>query len=423
MSSGTATVTASSLNVRKGAGTSYAKIGSLKKGKTVNYSAEKSGWLQINYNSQTGYISKAYTNTTSGSTGGSSTSSGSTSSVKLTNAQINSAVSYNKKNCQHLCTKIQKLVGVTADGSFGPVTVQAIANWQASQGLTADGQFGPKSQAKAGFNDNANDNKPSTDNSSNHSSNTSSKLLNDKEVQAAITYNKNNCSSICKEIQKLVGVTADGSFGPVTVQAIATWQKNNGLTADGQFGPKSQNKSGIKPSVKETQQDGTGLNKHTKNYKQYASPWGPKMYSIINDKSQTYASSACGPTACASIIASKVDSSVTPYTLGQWAIEKGYRTRNDGTAHAFVPKVAAKYGMTATECSVDTGIKKLQAGHYCVSVMKAGYWTNGGHYITPYASDGSTIYVDDPGHSSRPNGFKQGKKDFKSECRKMWYFS
>ena len=114
MSSGTATVTASSLNVRKGAGTSYAKIGSLKKGKTVNYSAEKSGWLQINYNSQTGYISKAYTNTTSGSTGGTNTSAGSTSSVKLTNAQIKSAVSYNKKNCQHLCTKIQKLVGVTS---------------------------------------------------------------------------------------------------------------------------------------------------------------------------------------------------------------------------------------------------------------------------------------------------------------------
>ena len=168
--------------------------------------------------------------------------------------------------------------------------------------------------------------------------------------------------------------------------------------------------------------DGKGLNPHTKNYKQYAQPWGPKMYSSHNDASQTYSNSACGPTACASVIASLANSSVTPYTLGQWALGFGtkYRTYNSGTAHCFVPDVCAKYGLACSQTSVPDGVKKLQPGKYAVAVMGAGYWTTSGHYITPYASDGSTIYVDDPGHSSRPNGFKQSVSQFKRECHGFW---
>lgn len=69
----------------------------------------------------------------------------------LTEAQIRSAITYNKKNNQSICTKIQKLVGVTPDGSFGRETIVAIAEWQAANDLEADGKFGPKSKAKAGF--------------------------------------------------------------------------------------------------------------------------------------------------------------------------------------------------------------------------------------------------------------------------------
>ncbi len=45
--------------------------------------------------------------------------------------------------------ELQKLVGVTADGSFGPMTKAAVATWQAANGLTADGVFGAMSMAKA----------------------------------------------------------------------------------------------------------------------------------------------------------------------------------------------------------------------------------------------------------------------------------
>ncbi|MGL5751087.1 MAG: N-acetylmuramoyl-L-alanine amidase, partial [Paraclostridium sp.] len=62
----TGEITASSLNVRSGYGTSYSKIGSLSKGSKVEIVEEKSGWYKIKYNSGYGYISGEYVNISSG---------------------------------------------------------------------------------------------------------------------------------------------------------------------------------------------------------------------------------------------------------------------------------------------------------------------------------------------------------------------
>ncbi len=73
---GSYTVTAASLNVRKGAGTSYGILGQINKGTTVNALGESGGWLKISYKNQTGWISKKYTKS------GSSASSSSASSTE-----------------------------------------------------------------------------------------------------------------------------------------------------------------------------------------------------------------------------------------------------------------------------------------------------------------------------------------------------
>ncbi len=90
--SGTYTVTASALNVRKGAGTNYSVIGSLKQGNVVSASGETNGWLKISYNGQVGYISKKYT-TSGGSASGSAateqTSSSSAKTGKVTASSLN----------------------------------------------------------------------------------------------------------------------------------------------------------------------------------------------------------------------------------------------------------------------------------------------------------------------------------------------
>lgn len=46
---------------------------------------------------------------------------------------------------------LQSLLGVTADGSFGPMTKAKVIEWQAQNGLKADGLFGSQSAAKAGL--------------------------------------------------------------------------------------------------------------------------------------------------------------------------------------------------------------------------------------------------------------------------------
>ncbi len=59
-SAGSVKVTATTLNVRKGAGTTHAVIGTVSKGKVLTYTAESNGWYKINYNGQAGWISGTY---------------------------------------------------------------------------------------------------------------------------------------------------------------------------------------------------------------------------------------------------------------------------------------------------------------------------------------------------------------------------
>ena len=48
-----------------------------------------------------------------------------------------------------------------------------------------------------------------------------------------------------KDIQKFLGLTADGIFGAQTEKAVKKWQKDNGLTADGIIGPKTLKEMGL----------------------------------------------------------------------------------------------------------------------------------------------------------------------------------
>ncbi|MBZ6489403.1 SH3 domain-containing protein, partial [Priestia aryabhattai] len=56
----TYTVTASTLNVRSGAGTNYASIGSVTKGQKLSVVSKSGSWYKINYNGRTGYVSSDY---------------------------------------------------------------------------------------------------------------------------------------------------------------------------------------------------------------------------------------------------------------------------------------------------------------------------------------------------------------------------
>lgn len=60
----TGTVSASSLNVRSGPGSSYGKIGTLSSGAQVEILETQSGWYRINFNGKNGYVSSQYVTVT-----------------------------------------------------------------------------------------------------------------------------------------------------------------------------------------------------------------------------------------------------------------------------------------------------------------------------------------------------------------------
>jgi putative chitinase len=52
-----------------------------------------------------------------------------------------------------------------------------------------------------------------------------------------VTVRVGSNNDIVKAVQKALGLTADGKFGPGTEKAVKAWQTKNGLTADGIVGP------------------------------------------------------------------------------------------------------------------------------------------------------------------------------------------
>jgi peptidoglycan hydrolase-like protein with peptidoglycan-binding domain len=105
---------------------------------------------------------------------------------------------------------LQRLLGVHADGDFGPSTLRAVRRFQATHGLLVDGQVGPHTWAALeaewrGFAGEA--------------------VLREGDSGQAVA-----------AVQRLLGVTPDGDFGPITLAAVRGFQASHGLVVDGQVG-------------------------------------------------------------------------------------------------------------------------------------------------------------------------------------------
>ena len=65
-------------------------------------------------------------------------------------------------------------------------------------------------------------------------------------------------------------------------------------------------------------------------YSQLDSRWSSKMYSSIENKSQTIGSSGCGPTSAAMVVSS-IKGNITPDKMAELYTKYGYRSANQGT--------------------------------------------------------------------------------------------
>ncbi len=59
------------------------------------------------------------------------------------------------------------------------------------------------------------------------------------------TVRKGSKGATVKAVQKALGISADGDFGPGTESAVKDWQRRHGLIADGIVGPATLKEMGI----------------------------------------------------------------------------------------------------------------------------------------------------------------------------------
>jgi hypothetical protein len=120
--------------------------------------------------------------------------------------------------------KLQRLLHISVDGAFGKGTKRAVVRFQRKHNLHADGVVGAATWRML--------KRVQRLHSRSGSSGGSSRVV--------------SRGSSVRLLQRRLGVTADGVFGPGTQRAVKRFQRRHGLTADGVVGPATWSALGVR---------------------------------------------------------------------------------------------------------------------------------------------------------------------------------
>lgn len=172
-------------------------------------------------------------------------------------------------------------------------------------------------------------------------------------------------------------------------------------------------------------------------YSQEDKRWASVPYTRRGDPKQTIGTSGCGPTSFAMAASTYKGRAILPTETAAWAVERGYRTADSGTAWSYFGAIAQYYGLTVKQTGSLTDAKAaLSAGSLVIATMGPGHLTGGGHYVLMVGIDGEWIEVFDPNQDNKKYGkdglIDQGVKDdgrirahesvFAAEARQYWIF-
>jgi peptidoglycan hydrolase-like protein with peptidoglycan-binding domain len=121
---------------------------------------------------------------------------------------------------------LQRALGISVDGMFGPETKEAVEHFQSSHGLAVDGIVGSQTSAALGGG----------------SANASAASVSTGEegtTHNAVNTESSEAGGAVQRLQSALQLSADGNFGPETEAAVRRLQARHGLTVDGVVGPET----------------------------------------------------------------------------------------------------------------------------------------------------------------------------------------
>jgi len=141
--------------------------------------------------------------------------------------------------------EVQQALKIQVDGFFGEKTEQAVKEFQATQSLEADGIVGPRTRAKLI----PTEKQDATEKQDvEHKEAPACGQQEHKEAPACgqpmATFPwwlaRGAVGDAVKEVQRTLGIQADGIFGGRTVQAVKEFQQSHSLDVDGIVGPRTR---------------------------------------------------------------------------------------------------------------------------------------------------------------------------------------